>query len=133
MLLLVVADELLPDAETEQLLRRLRAQHEILWLTVRDADLLGAGAGSCADSYDVAGTTAGPRSGDAAGPRAGLLPGGLAESAAIAGRTRGPGTNGTRRGSRCCAGWASPKPTPAAADDVIPTVFTLLARHRRRR
>ncbi|MGN6440451.1 MAG: DUF58 domain-containing protein [Arthrobacter sp.] len=38
-LLFVVADELAADAATAQLLRRLRAQHEVLWLTVRDADL----------------------------------------------------------------------------------------------
>jgi len=40
-LLFVVADERAADAGTEQLLRRLRAQHEILWLTIRDADLVG--------------------------------------------------------------------------------------------
>lgn len=39
MLVFVVADEFLPDAETESLLRRLQARHEILWLTVRDAAL----------------------------------------------------------------------------------------------
>lgn len=38
-LLFVVADELAADAATAQLLRRLRAQHEVLWLTVRDTDL----------------------------------------------------------------------------------------------
>lgn len=40
-LLFVVADERAADAGTEQLLQRLRAQHEILWLTIRDADLVG--------------------------------------------------------------------------------------------
>lgn len=43
-LLFVVADELAASPGTEQLLRRLRAQHEILWLTVRDADLAGDGS-----------------------------------------------------------------------------------------
>lgn len=38
-LLFVVADEVAASPATSQLLRRLRAQHEILWLTVRDADL----------------------------------------------------------------------------------------------
>jgi uncharacterized protein (DUF58 family) len=42
MLVFVVADELLPDPGIEGLLRRLRAQHEILWLTIGDADLSGA-------------------------------------------------------------------------------------------
>ena len=137
MLLLVVADELLPDAETEQLLRRLRAQHEVLWLTVRDADLLGAGAGSHAgsdaDSYDVAGTTAGPRSGDAAGPHAGLLPGGLAESAVIVrayARARDERDAG-RQSMLRRLGIA--EADAGGTDDVIPAVFTLLARHRRRR
>ncbi len=39
MLLFVVADESVPTERTERLLRRLRAQHEILWLTILDADL----------------------------------------------------------------------------------------------
>ncbi|HEU4667966.1 MAG TPA: DUF58 domain-containing protein [Arthrobacter sp.] len=38
-LLFVVADEVAASPATGQLLRRLRAQHEILWLTVRDAAL----------------------------------------------------------------------------------------------
>ena len=110
MLLLVVADELLPDAETERLLRRLRAQHEVLWLTVRDAELLGATAGACGDSYDGRTRPVMLRE-----PLSGLLPGGLAESAAIAGAYARARDDGTRRGSPCCAGWELPKPTPAAA------------------
>lgn len=133
MLLLVLADELLPDAETERLLRRLRAQHEILWLTVRDADLLGAGADGHAGSYDVAGTTAGQRSGAPAGPRAGLLPGGLAESAAIAGayaRARDD-RDAARQSVLRRLGIA--EADAGSSRDVIPAVFTLLARHRRGR
>ncbi|MDR6268064.1 DUF58 domain-containing protein [Arthrobacter russicus] len=38
-LLIVVADELAASPELAGLLRRLRAQHEILWLTLEDADL----------------------------------------------------------------------------------------------
>ncbi len=45
MLLFVVADEMVPDAAMERLLRRLRAQHEVLWLTVRDAQLAAASPG----------------------------------------------------------------------------------------
>ena len=133
MLLLVVADELLPDAETERLLRRLRAQHEILWLTVRDAGLLGAGSGSCTDSYDVAGTTAVPRTRGPAGPRTGLLPGGLAESAAIAGayaRARDD-RDAARQSMLRRLGIA--EADAGSSHDVIPAVFTLLARHRRGR
>lgn len=64
MLLFVVADELVPDAGMERLLRRLRAQHEVLWLTVRDAPLAGpqsAGARH-GDRYDVADSRFLPRS-----------------------------------------------------------------------
>ena len=56
-LLFVVADELAADAATAQLLRRLRAQHEVLWLTVRDADLAPASNGpdpSAPAAYSVA-------------------------------------------------------------------------------
>jgi len=56
-LLFVVADELAADAATAQLLRRLRAQHEVLWLTVRDADLAPSPNGTDANApaaYSVA-------------------------------------------------------------------------------
>ncbi len=41
-LLFVVADEIAANPELNRLLRRLRVQHEILWLTIRDADLASA-------------------------------------------------------------------------------------------
>ncbi|HET8594512.1 MAG TPA: DUF58 domain-containing protein [Intrasporangium sp.] len=52
MLLLVLADDRELGPEVEDLLRRLQAQHEILWLTIEDADptLVPAGVGA----YDVA-------------------------------------------------------------------------------
>ncbi|QDG63287.1 DUF58 domain-containing protein [Pseudarthrobacter sp. NIBRBAC000502771] len=58
-LLFVVADELAADDATGRLLRRLRAQHEILWLTVRDAELVppplaDARLQRSGDSYSVA-------------------------------------------------------------------------------
>lgn len=64
MLLFVVADELVPDAGMERLLRRLRAQHEVLWLTVRDAQLAGTppAAARPGDRYDVADSRFLPRS-----------------------------------------------------------------------
>jgi uncharacterized protein (DUF58 family) len=52
-LLFVVADELAASPDTEQLLRRLRAQHEILWLTIRDAELAGQGSAP-QDAFNVA-------------------------------------------------------------------------------
>ncbi|AJT41112.1 DUF58 domain-containing protein [Psychromicrobium lacuslunae] len=51
-LIFVVADEHPVTAEQERLLRRLRAQHEVLWLVVSDADLSGADA-LRRDSFDV--------------------------------------------------------------------------------
>lgn len=38
MIVVVVTDEAPITAETERLLRRLRTQHDVLWITVRDAD-----------------------------------------------------------------------------------------------
>lgn len=60
-LLFVVADELAACAATAKLLRRLRAQHEILWLTVRDAELVPtvpfpAPRHPAEESYSVAGS-----------------------------------------------------------------------------
>jgi uncharacterized protein (DUF58 family) len=52
MLLVVVSDDQDLTAELEQLVRRLLAQHEILWVAVEDADPTVAGAGQHA--YDVA-------------------------------------------------------------------------------
>lgn len=50
--LLVVADDRDLDPALDELLRRLHVQHEILWLTVEDADPTAIGAGL--DAYDVA-------------------------------------------------------------------------------
>ena len=60
-LLFVVADEVAASPAAGQLLRRLRAQHEILWLTVRDAGLapedpLHRPDQVLPDSYSVAGS-----------------------------------------------------------------------------
>lgn len=48
LLIVVIADEFMPDAHAEHLLRRLRVRHEVLWLTIRDAELA-----SDPDSTDV--------------------------------------------------------------------------------
>jgi uncharacterized protein (DUF58 family) len=42
MMLIIIADDLSLDAEHERLLRRLSAQHEIMWLTIGDANLTDA-------------------------------------------------------------------------------------------
>lgn len=55
MLLLVLADDRDLGPEVEDLLRRLRVQHEVLWLTIEDADPTripaGVGAYDVADGY----------------------------------------------------------------------------------
>ncbi|ABM08237.1 uncharacterized protein (DUF58 family) [Pseudarthrobacter sp. PvP004] len=53
LLIVAVADEFLPDARTESLMRRLRARHEVLWLTVRDAELAAEPGSRLQDSIDV--------------------------------------------------------------------------------
>ena len=121
-LLFVVADEIAADAATGQLLRRLGAQHEILWLTVRDAELaptsLGGGdAHAGRDSYSVA---------DSA-----LLAWQPAMSAAVeaaytkATAERDAARTAMLRGAGITEGEA------AGSGDVITGLFALLERHRR--
>ncbi|MEC5179510.1 DUF58 domain-containing protein [Arthrobacter sp. CG_A4] len=118
MLLLVVVDEGLPGAETERLLRRLRAQHEILWFTVRDAELAGAGA-RAGDAIDVA--------------TSGLLPGRLAASASLAGAyTRARDERDAARLS-LLRRLGIAEADAGGSHDVVPAVFSLLERHRRGR
>ena len=52
LVLLVVADDRELDPDLDELLRRLRVQHEILWITVEDADPTAIGGERTA--YDVA-------------------------------------------------------------------------------
>jgi uncharacterized protein (DUF58 family) len=54
-MLLVVTDDVVLDERLTRLLRRLRAQHEIVWLTVGDADLMtrDGGGARAHDVYDV--------------------------------------------------------------------------------
>ncbi|MGC3023114.1 DUF58 domain-containing protein [Brevibacterium sp. FAM 24630] len=52
MLLVVISDQAPLGPEEEATIRRLRAQHEVLWITVTDADLAGLPAASA--PFDVA-------------------------------------------------------------------------------
>lgn len=127
-LLFVVADEVAADDATAQLLLRLRAQHEILWLTVRDADLVasrqagttsGTGAGSRPpiDSFDVADSTL-----------LAWLPAmsaGVVEAYAQATAERDAGRRAMLRAAGITEGEAG------ASEDVITGLFALLERHRR--
>lgn len=111
MLLFVVADEFLPDAGLEALLRRLRAQHEILWLTVRDANL-----GEPGEQFDVTDSRVlmNHLAGTEAVSRAYRL--GVAErTAARAGMFRRLGIAEVSAGS---------------SHEVVPAIFSLLERHR---
>jgi len=120
-LLFVVADELPADDATARLLRRLRAQHEVLWLTVRDADLAPArrpGAESTAvEDYGVA---------DASLlPWAPAMSTGVAAAYAKATAERDAGRKAMLRAAGITEGEV------AASDDVITGLFALLERHRR--
>jgi len=55
----VVTDDVVVDAELVRLLRRLRAQHEVVWVTVGDADLMTR-SGHAREVYDVQEVTALP-------------------------------------------------------------------------
>jgi uncharacterized protein (DUF58 family) len=130
MLLFVVADELVPDAGMERLLRRLRAQHEVLWLTVRDAQLAGPAAGP-----NAAGPAAGP---NPAGPvdrydvaDAGFLPGRLAASDAIIRAYAAAQEQRDAAREAVLRRMGIAHVDAGSSHDVMPAVFTLLERHRR--
>jgi uncharacterized protein (DUF58 family) len=118
MLLFVVADELVPDAGMERLLRRLRAQHEVLWLTVQDAQLAGAdSATQPADRYDVADSR--------------LLPGRLAESEAVTRAYTAAQEQRDAAREAVLRRLGIAHVHAGSSHDVMPAVFTLLERHRR--
>jgi uncharacterized protein (DUF58 family) len=115
-LLFVVADELAADPAMEQLLRRLRAQHEILWLTIRDAELAGAGP-AAVDAFSVADSS--------------LLMRHLADSPAVAAAyadsalERDAGRHSMFRRAGISEGHV------AGSHGVMTELFALLERHRR--
>jgi uncharacterized protein (DUF58 family) len=133
MLLFVVADEVVPDAGMERVLRRLRAQHEVLWLTVRDAQLAGAGpAGLQPARTEAAGAqTAGPPADRYDVADAGLLPGRLAASDTVirAYAAAQEQRDAARESVLRRLGIAHVQ--AGSSHDVMPAVFTLLERHRR--
>jgi uncharacterized protein (DUF58 family) len=119
-LLFVVADEIAATPAMAGLLRRLRAQHEILWLTVRDADLApsqpGPG-GAVADFYSVA---------DSA-----LLPAHLAQSdTVVAAYTKGIAERDAARKAMLRQAGIT-EGDVAGSQDVVTALFALLERHRR--
>jgi uncharacterized protein (DUF58 family) len=117
-LLFVVADEVPASPAMGQVLRRLRAQHEILWLTIRDAELATAGGGQPGAGYfSVADST--------------VLPPGLASDASVAAAyaDAASGRDHARRAMLRQAGVT--EGTVDSSQDVITALFTLLERHRR--
>lgn len=116
-LLFVVADEIPATAATAQILRRLRAQHEVLWLTIRDAELAPAHLAPGTESYSVADSS--------------LLVGEPALSDAVAAAyahataLRDAGRKTMLRSAGITEGEV------AGSHDVISALFALLERHRR--
>lgn len=111
-LLFVVADEITATPSLAGLLRRLRAQHEILWLTVRDAELAIGG-----DWYSVHDST--PLPGHLAGSA------GVAAAYARAVTDRDAGRQDMLRQAGIAEGSVS------GSQDVMTELFALLERHRR--
>ncbi|MFF1383116.1 DUF58 domain-containing protein [Arthrobacter sp. NPDC058288] len=134
MLLFVVADELVPDAGMERLLRRLRAQHEVLWLTVRDAQLAGPdSAGTNSAGPNSAGTQA-PATGpadryDVADAR--FLPGRLATSDAVIRAYAAAQDQRDAAREAVLRRMGIAHVNAGSSHDVMPAVFSLLERHRR--
>lgn len=111
-LLFVVSDEIAANPELDRLLRRLRVQHEILWLTIRDADLASA-----AEWYSV----------DNSSP----LLSHLAQSPAVAAAyTQAAGERDARRENMLRQAGIT-EGSVAGTHDVITALFALLERHRR--
>ncbi|WP_432244675.1 DUF58 domain-containing protein [Arthrobacter sp. G.S.26] len=122
MLLFVVADEGAVAETTERQLRRLRAQHEILWLTIRDADLTAP-----APAADPAGRGAALR--DVVGRAAVVHP--VAASPKVlaayqlARTERDAARSHMLRRAGITEGYAG------SSHEVVPAIFSLLESHRR--
>jgi len=117
LVLLVVADDKELDPAIDELLRRLHVQHEILWLTVEDADPTAIGGDRTA--YDVADAYTLPT-------RVRLDPKvRAAYAASVAERVRRTGELLDRRGINHAR--------LGSSDEVVGTVFSLLERQRRAR
>lgn len=115
MLLVVVADELLPDAATERLLRRLQARHEVLWFTVRDAELARA---SDAAAFEVA---------DGSG-----IPAAVAADPAVRAAYLRAGHERENRRQEFFRRLGIAEGRAGSSAEVLPELFALLERHRSR-
>lgn len=114
-LLLVVADEARLRPELVSLLRRLRAQHEILWLALEDADLSEAAAGE--ETLDVQDLQ--------------TVLSVMATEPALAEEYRAAVSARRREISSVLAGEGIAMQWLGHSDDAMSAVFQLLERHRR--
>lgn len=117
LMLVVIADDRDLDPALEGVLRRLHVQHEILWVTVEDADPTALDAGFAA--YDVA---------DAHG-----LPAHVRLDPKVRVAHAAVVEQRVRRTSELLDGQAINHARIGASDEVLPTVFALLERQRRAR
>ena len=116
MLLVVVADEVLPDAAMELQLRRLQARHEVLWFTVRDAVLANR---ADADAVEVA---------DGSG-----IPEAVSADPAVRGAYRQAMLEREHRRQDLFRRLGIAEGGAGSSAHVLPELFALLARHRSRR
>ncbi|OFI39454.1 hypothetical protein BIU82_14090 [Arthrobacter sp. SW1] len=115
MLVVVVADEVMPDAGTELLLRRLQARHELLWFTVRDAELA---ASNPADAFDVA---------DGSG-----IPAALAGNAAVRAAYHQASREREQRRQDLFRRLGIAEGRAGSSTEVVAALFAMLERHRSR-
>lgn len=117
LMLVVVSDDRELDPALDDLLRRLHVQHELLWITVEDADPTALGAGDTA--YDVADSY------------------GLPSEVRLDPRVRAAHAAAVERRVRETAGLLDRRGVNHArvgsGAEVVPTVFALLERQRRAR
>lgn len=115
MLVVVVADEVMPDAGTELLLRRLQARHEVLWFTVRDAELA---ASSPVDAFEVA---------DGSG-----IPAAIAGNAAVQAAYHQAAREQEQRRQDLFRRLGIAEGRAGSSADVVAALFAMLERHRSR-
>jgi uncharacterized protein (DUF58 family) len=116
LLIVAIADEFMPDSRTEGLMRRLRARHEVLWLTVRDADLTPLAGRNSPQSTDV-GTGQG-------------IPAILAGDRKIRAAYESAMAEREERRSSIFRRVGIAEEQTSGSDDVLSAVFALLEKHR---
>ncbi|WP_458109286.1 DUF58 domain-containing protein [Arthrobacter sp. R3-55] len=116
LLIVAIADEFMPDSRTEGLMRRLRARHEVLWLTVRDADLTPLAGRNSPQSTDV-------RTGQG-------IPSILAGDRKIRAAYESAMAEREERRSSIFRRVGIAEEQTSGSDDVLSAVFALLEKHR---